>query len=677
MGRRIQSSPGASGTKRALDPAGIAGARQASAPAVLAPQLATLAEEIPAGEGWLYEIKLDGYRLMAHLKRGEVRLLTRRGHDWTRKFPALAATLKQLPVEAILDGELVALDERGLSSFQALQNALDPGGKSVALHFFAFDLPYCNGYDLSAATLLDRKGLLREVLAGLPPDSPVRFSEYIEGKGELAFKHACKQGLEGLIAKRGTAPYESRRSRNWLKIKCIQRQEFVIGGYTDPEGGRGHFGALLLGYYDRKGELRHCGRVGTGFTHTTLKQILAKMKPLETKGTPFVNPPRGTEARGVHWLRPELVGEVAFAQWTGDDNLRHASFQGLRLDKQVRDVKRERAKALEEIAIMPAAKTTNEPSTKPEVKEARPAKSTRSKKHGDAMVAGVKITHPERMLWPEQGLTKLELAQYYEGIAEWIVPHLAGRPLSLVRCPDGPGGECFFQKHLRQSVPAGIRGIEIKEKDEVDTYHILDGIEGIIGLVQMGVLEFHAWGSSEANLEKPDRMIFDLDPAPDVGWPEVVAAARQLKATLEGLGLETFVKSSGGKGLHVVAPLARRAMWVDVREFSEAVARKMAAEEPEKFVAVMTKAKRGGKIFVDYLRNQRGATCVSAFSTRARPGAPVSTPLRWDELTDRIEDVGYTVQTLPARLQKLKKDPWAGFFGARQSLTKAMIKKLG
>jgi len=643
-----------------LKAADLPGAVKAAFPELPTPQLATLVKEAPAGDEWVHEVKYDGYRIMALCQKGRVRLITRRGNDWTDRFKTVAAGVHELEVEsAVLDGEVVVLDERGRSSFQALQNVLKGVKKSTRLLYFVFDLVYLDGYDLSRSPLLERKRLLAQVLERAA-GTPLRYSEHIQGHGEQVMSQACDSSLEGIISKRANSLYTPRRTKAWLKVKCGNRQEFVIGGYTDPSGSREHFGALLLGTFDAKGEFIYCGRVGTGFDSRLLASLKKRMRAYEADGPAFKNPPRGAEARGVHWLKPVLVCEVQFSEWTDEGILRHPSFQGLREDKEAREVVREDAKIVLD-----------------DDKSDRVARASQRPKPDDGTVAGVKLTNPQRVQYPELGITKLELARYYEAVAEWVLPHLVHRPLSLVRCPQGREKHCFYQKHLTDTLPASVHGVPIREKKGVEEYVAIENLTGLVGLVQLGVLEFHPWGCREDDVEHPDRLIIDLDPGPGVEWGGVVEGARLVRERLEDLGLESFVKTTGGKGLHVVLPIQRRTEWEEAKAFAKAIADGIVRDHPGEYLAVMTKAKRQGRIFVDYLRNGRGATAIAPYSTRAREGAPVAVPLSWEELDERLLPRMFDVRTVPARLAKLKRDPWERMGKVRQSLTAAVLRRVG
>ena len=446
------------------------------------------------------------------------------------------------------------------------------------------------------------------------------------------------------MSKRRGAPYRPGRSEDWLKAKCGSRQEFVIGGFTDHSKEKGSVGALLIGYYE-DGDLIYAGKVGTGFDSATRRQLRKSLNGLEGRDSPFKSVP-GTARRGAHWAKPQLVAEIAYSNWTRDGVLRHPSFQGLRMDKPAETISRDKAKP-----VAKAAKSSS-----------RPAK-------GSDEIAGVKLTHPDRVLYADQGLTKRDLAAYYMEVADAMLPHLAGRPLSLVRCPEGEGGACFYQKPPGNSAPGALRRIEISEGTGTNEYVVVDDAAGLVALVQMGVLEVHPWGSTEKNLEKPDRIIFDFDPAPDVDWKRVVAAAAEMRDRLKVLGLESFLKTTGGKGLHVVAPIAPRDEWPEVKAFTRAMATAMERDAPGSYTTVMSKKERKGRIFVDYLRNDRGSTAIALYSTRARPGAPVAMPIPWKALTPALKPSEFTVMTVPKKLKAQRTDPWAEIGKLRQGIT--------
>lgn len=639
----------------------LADARPGRPPSRLRPVLATLVDAPPTGDEWLHEIKYDGYRIVSHVESGQVRLVSRNGKDWTANFPAVAQAVTGLGLDsAILDGELVALRADGSSDFQALQNAIKSGGDAT-LAYFAFDLPYVSGYDLRQTPLEQRKEALRALLERAPEQTTVRYADHAQGNGTDFFAEACRHRLEGLISKRAHSDYVSRRTRDWQKTKCGQRQEFIIGGFTQPRGSRQGFGSLLLGYRDG-GVLRYAGRVGTGFSETQLASLHERLRALAQSGPPFENSPRlRLQGRRVQWVQPQLVAEIRFSDWTEDGQLRQPSFLGLREDKAAGEVAREQP-----------AKSEGKRRTGGKERGSSGARRAQTK-----TICGIALSHPDRVLYPQQGITKAQLAEYYADIADWVLPHVADRPLSLVRCPQGYSGQCFYQKHLQEGAPEALGTVDIQEKDKRIGYGVIDDAAGLVALAQMGVLEVHPWGARADQPERPDRLIFDLDPGEGVAWRDVVQAARDVGTFLEELGLRSFVKTTGGKGLHVVAPLRRRHDWDQVKAFAGAVARSLAADAPQRYLAKMSKAERRGRVFIDYLRNGRGATAVGAYSTRAREGAPVATPLRWDEMARLTDARKYTLANVPARLQRMKASPWEGLFETRQSITAKARRKAG
>ena len=652
----------------------IPGAQKRRIPDKLQPQLATLAGQAPDGPEWLHEIKYDGYRLLARIEGGKVRLITRGGLDWTAKFRSLADQLGELPLDsALIDGELVHLEQEGTTSFSGLQDAIS-SGKTDTLNFFAFDLLYCDGWDLTGAALEDRKSALAKIIS---PNQRgmLRYSDHQIGSGPKFLSQACHFALEGIVSKRRTEPYRPGRSRSWLKSKCRNREEFVIVGYTDPEGSREGFGALLVGYYDPQGKLRYSGRVGTGFNTGQLIQLHRRLESL-ARPEPTVALPKGVSRKGVHWIEPRLVAEVEFATWTADAILRQASFQGLREDKDARDV-----------VYDPKTRTAVEPAAKSKSKKA-PARSkqTVSKKaetdepqrarDGSLLFEGVRLTHPDRILYPGTSLTKLDVARYYAAIENWVLPQLSGRLLTLVRSP-AAGMKTFYQKHIGDEAPEAIKRFNIDGQEEPEIYPYIEDLPGLIGLVQMGVLEIHPWGSRVNKLEMPDRVTMDLDPDEGLPWQRVTEAAIDVRDAIAGIGLKSFAKTTGGKGLHVVIPLTPKLDWDQVKAFAKWLADSFVAQRPEAFTANMAKRARRGRIYIDYLRNGRGATAVGAYTPRARPGAPVSTPVSWEEVEQGVRPDEFTVETVPQRLTTLSADPWADIGKTRQTISAAVRRQVG
>ena len=632
----------------------VEGARKAALPALISPQLATLVSEAPAGDGdWLYEIKLDGYRLLARIDRGEVKLFTRTGKDWSDKLKPQCDALKRLGIRnAWIDGEIVVLDEQGRPSFQLLQNAFEHE-RAGSISFVAFDLPYADGHDLRKSPLRERRALLKQLIEPHLGER-LRFSDEVAGSPEQLLHAACNLQLEGLIGKRADAPYVEGRTKSWIKLKCQQRQEFVIVGFTEPKGSRTGLGSLLLAVHDEKGQLHYAGRVGTGFDTAGLKSLRQKLDAIESKTSAVAQDPRARPvgSEKVHWTKPELVCEVAFAEWTDEGSIRHATFQGLRSDKPPREIGHEKPVAPPRAAAR--------------------KKAAASGKAGGPLVHGLRISNPDRVIDAASGITKLELVQYYDAVAPHILPHLKARPVALVRAPEGIAGELFFQKHLAQIVIPKIRRLG----PEIDPPHpsliVIDNPTALVGAAQMGVVELHTWNAVYTHIDKPDRIVFDLDPGEGVTWARIVEAAELTKTLLDELGLKSFLKTSGGKGLHIVVPLQRRHDWDFCKGFSQAVTLHLARTLPQRFAAKMGAKNRVGKVFVDYLRNNRGATSACAFSARARPHLGVSVPVAWDELVELRGGNHWTIRTLPQRLEDLRgHDPWADYETSRQTLTAA------
>lgn len=619
----------------------------AALPHFVAPELATLSEKPPERGDWIHEIKFDGYRIQARLDHGKVKLLTRRGLDWTRKFPGIAAAIARLPAQsALIDGELVVNDDRGVSSFSLLQQALK-SGRVAGMAYYVFDLMHLNGENLRPLPLRQRKAALARLLARAPKHRPLHFSKSIREPGPVLYKHACKMGLEGIVSKRADLAYHSGRGHDWIKTKCSDRQELVVAGFAPSSADKHAVGALVLAVYAR-GKLTYAGRSGTGFTQDSARRLYRKLKPLIRESSPFAPVPdeeRG--ARGPVWVTPKLVAEVDFHGWTHGGRVRQSSFQGLREDKPAKEVVREKTMA----AVNRGASATR-----------RSAPVTARK--AVTKVAGITLSHPDRVYWKDAGVRKRDLAEYYVKIWKWMQPHVAGRPIALLRCPEGTSGQCFFQKHAA----AGIATEHLHEVVEKGEKIIsIDTLAGLISLVQAGVLEVHTRGATVDDRAHADRLVFDLDPGPGTGWRDVVAAAREVRARLAKLKMKSFVKTSGGKGLHVVLPV-KPTPWDEAKDFAHAIAASMAADEPARYTATVTKSKRKGRVFIDYLRNSREATAVAPYSSRARPGAPVSVPLEWSELGSVKSASHYTVKNLAQRLARVRRDPWAGIGRAKHTL---------
>jgi bifunctional non-homologous end joining protein LigD len=623
-------------------------------PNFVAPQLASPASTPPNGKGWLHELKLDGYRIQARKDGAKVQLLTRTGLDWTHRMKTIAVEVARLPVESLIaDGEVVVLAQDGTTSFADLQAAFQEGANKP-LTYFVFDLLHLKGHNLRGLPLRDRKALLAKLLPS--DDGWLRLSEHLETSGDAMFRGACEVHAEGIISKRADSKYASGRSASWLKLKCIRQQELVIGGFTLPSNGIHGVGALLLGYYEGK-KLIYAGRTGTGFTQKTHKILRDRLDKLREKSTSFEKPP-GEARRGAIWVKPELVAEINFSTWTADNLVRQASFQGLREDKPASEVVREQIT----ISTVPnGGKRRTAAATPHLVAKVEESANPRPKAVRETVPdhPAIRLTHPDKILDPESQLTKQQLADYYWTIAPHMLPHIAGRPLSLVRCPDGVGGSCFFQKHATGSLPKGIESVTVPDKKtgKPEAYITLSTPTALAELAQMGVLEIHPWGSRNDDLEHPDRITIDLDPDAAITWPQLASSAADVRKQLKSLGLESFLKTTGGKGLHVVVPIRPEYEWPVVKQFAHAFALAMEKRDPTLFLTKMTKSARAGRIYLDYLRNERGATAVAAYSPRARPGAAVSLPLPWSDLKLEKRPI-FRVVDYEEWKARLRRDPW-------------------
>ncbi|NUU39146.1 DNA ligase D [Pseudomonas sp. C2B4] len=656
-------------------PAPLTGARKARLPDQIQPELATLVDKAPDGQ-WSYEVKFDGYRIMARIDRDDVRLFTRNGHDWTHKLPGQAKALAGLGLEsAWLDGEMVVADEQGVPDFQALQNAFD-AGRSGNILYYLFDLPYLNGVDLREVPVEERRAALATVLK-TGADPLLRFSDSFGEDPEALLNSACQMRMEGLIGKRMGSAYVSRRSSDWIKLKCKHRQEFVIVGFTDPKGSRSAFGALLLGLHDRdSGELRYAGKVGTGFTEATLGRIHAQLKPLQTKKPAVVNPPTGAEFKGVHWLKPRLLAEVAFAEMTKEGSVRHAVFHGLRDDKPAQDITEERPTAVK------ATSAKSAPAKKTASAKKNAAKSSAAPNTADlapsqlGLAAGkVRITHPDRVIDASSGTTKMQLAEYYASVAEWILPQLKDRPVALVRAPDGIAGELFFQKNAERLAIPGITTLDPALTGQ--PMMVINNAEALVGAVQMSTVELHTWNATSDKLDKPDRFVLDLDPDPELPWTRMIEATRLTLSVLDELGLKAFLKTSGGKGIHLVVPLTRKLGWDEVKDFSHGIVSHMAKTLPERFSAVSGPKNRVGRIFIDYLRNGLGATTICAYAVRTREGLPVSVPIFREEVGELKGGNQWNLHNVHERLAEVGDGPWAEMKKTRQTITAEMRRRVG
>jgi bifunctional non-homologous end joining protein LigD len=629
-------------------------------PGFLEPQLATMAEVPPASNGWLHELKLDGYRVQARKNGKRVRLLTRTGLDWTARMQPVANEIAKLGVDTVtLDGEVVVVAPNGTTSFADLQASMQEGAKHE-LTYFAFDLLHLDGRSTRELPLRERKGLLSEVLQGADRDV-LRLSEHIETGGAQLLREACKLQAEGIVSKRAAGKYVPGRNRDWLKMKCLHEQEFVVGGYTLPANGIHGVGALLLGYY-KDGRLNYAGRTGTGFTQKTHRMLRDRLESLAQKTSPFEKVPDDAQ-KGARWVTPEMVVQVRFSTWTADNLIRQSAFLGVREDKTAKGVVQEES----EVSLGPRRSHPKRAAYRSDVGDRIAAKRSSVKSTSDHVP--VRLTHPDKILDAESGLTKRVLVDYYWEIADHLLPHIAGRPVSLVRCPDGTGKPCFFQKHVNATLPKSIQHVDVPDRktDKIEPYITVNSAEALAALAQLGVMELHPWGSRNDDLEHPDRLVFDLDPDEALAWTEVTHAAEEVRARLKELGLESFVKTTGGKGLHVIAPIEPDLEWPEVKEFSRSVVAEMERTAPNRYLTKMTKAARAGKIFLDYMRNEREATSVAAYSPRARMGAAVSMPLSWIELRSKTQPVFRVVDFVDWRA-RLKKDPWARMGDVKQQI---------
>jgi len=634
-------------------------AARSKLPAFVPFSLAMLYDQPPSGSDWLHEIKLDGYRMQARLDHGKVRLFTRKQQDWTYRFKPVAEAVAALPAEtALLDGEIVVEDEKGVSSFSLLQTDLKEGRDRFVC--YVFDLLYLDGRDLTGAPLVERKAALAKLLKGSSKTGVIRYTEDFEAGGPFILKKACDIGLEGIISKRRNAPYRSGRTDNFIKTKCHGRQEFIVAGYTPSTALPKAIGALTVAVHEN-GALRYAGRIGTGYTQKMAHDLFRRLDPLRVERRP-IELPADERRKDVVWVQPKLVVEAEFAGVTHGGVLRQASFKGIREDKLAEEVVREIPKARtagaqkqveQKSARLAAGKT------KQSTGNTKPIRASNNK---NAAVAAVRLTHPDRVYWPDVGITKRDLAEYYVDVWDWIKPQILGRALSLVRAPEGTGGETFFQKHIAANIKSSAlrRVVPGKDHDVI----AVETVGDLVALVQSATLEIHVRGSRLDSLETCDRIVFDLDPGEGVAWPQIVAAARETRERLRALKLESFVKLSGGKGIHVVVPIAD-VDWDTTKLFAQQVAAAMAADSPKLYLATITKSLRKDLIFIDYFRNSREATSVAAYSTRARPGAPVSAPVTWERLS---RTTGGNDFTLPDLKKRLKDDAWADIGKIRQKL---------
>jgi bifunctional non-homologous end joining protein LigD len=642
----------------------------AKTPNFVEPQLAKLVDRPPEGSGWAHEVKLDGYRAQLSASHGASRIRTRTGLDWTDRFAAIAEDAEVLP-DCLIDGEVVALDERGLPSFGALQTALS-ANRSEDLVFFAFDLLFEGREDLRPLPLAERKSRLERLLKARGISHRLHFVAHLVTSAQAVYTSACKMGLEGIVSKQLEAPYRSGRSGSWLKTKCRAAQEVVIGGWTTEAG---TVRSLLAGVY-RGDKFAYVGRIGTGFGREVAKSLLPQLKKLTRAKSPFQGDDAPPQEKNVRWLNPILVAEIEFAGWTDTGMIRQAAFKGLRQDKSARDVVAEipARTAAADIPSKDALEPMNNRRSGGK-KRASPSKPTAAKGPGPVVVMGVPISKPDKALWPDAGdgapVTKADLARYYEDVGDWMLPHLQGRPCSLVRVPDGVGTQQFFQRHAT----AGMSNLftSVKVRGDKAPYVQIDRVEGLIAAAQVGALELHPWNCAPGDPEVAGRLVFDLDPAPDVNFDAVIASAIEIRDRLKATGLESFCKTTGGKGLHVVTPLTAgktAVRWPVAKNFAHIICAQMAHDSPSKYLDTMSKSQRVGKIFLDYLRNDRMSTAVAVLSPRAREGAPVSMPILWKDVRRGLDPKRFTVRSAPTLLRKTK--PWEGYEDAARSLADAI-----
>ena len=645
------------------------GAKPAVLPPTLQPQLAVLVDEPPADpQDWVFEIKFDGYRMLARVEGGAIQLVTRNGNEWTARLPGLVQALQAMELpDGWYDGEIIMPGTDVPADFQALQGAFD-SARTSRIVYYLFDLPFCAGQDLRDVPLLARREVLQRIVERKPHPN-VRFSEVFDAPPDQMLRSACQLGLEGVIAKRADSAYVGRRSSDWIKLKCALRQEFVIGGWTDPKGSRTGIGSLLLGVHD-DGKLRYAGNVGTGFNEETLRMLRRQLDAVATERAPF---DAGTDLpRAAHWVKPELVCEVSFGEWTRDGKIRHSVFHGLRTDKPPEAIGVEEAVHAPN-AGKPAAKSRKARTAGKSAPLAAAAPTQAAA--GIALPASLRVSNPDRVIDPQTGTTKIALVRYYALVAPLMMEHLRGRPIAMVRAPDGIEGQLFFQKHLDRYKMAGVAQLDPAIFPGHPSMLEIVSPEGLLSAAQMNVIEFHTWNGVKSAIDKPDRMTFDIDPGEGVNWPQIQEAAQLVRAMLEELALPCFLKTSGGKGLHLVVPLKRLLDWDTVKDFSQAVVQHMARTLPDRFVAKSGASNRVGKIFIDYLRNGYGATTACAWSARARPGLGISVPVRWDELQALKGGAHWSVGTVHTRLDQ-GNAPWADYEKSRTALGAAM-KKLG
>lgn len=661
-------------------------AQECSLPETVRPSLPTAARVAPTGEQWIHEIKHDGYRMICHLHKGEVRFQSRNGKDWTDRLASLSRLAASLQIESVVfDGEIVVIDEAGRTSFQALQNRIGVGG-GADLRYFIFDLLYVNGYSLTSLPLLQRKQILDELMQSTVHSQRFMYTDHIEGDGPTIFQQACQLGVEGIVSKRADKRYSEGRTEFWYKTKCLQSREFLIGGFTMETNSRQRLGAILLGIPDEDGKLHFAGKIGTGFTEATLTDLRSQLGECRISKSPFVNLDRRTADKGTLWVEPELVVEIEFAGWTREGLVRFGSFRGIREDLTDADLD----------STLPGEQAFGDTTVNGEDTDATPAKSHASSHAGSHVDVGpvadvrvdprielpeelssVRLTSPDRIVYPDMGITKLGVATFYAQAGKWMLPHVVGRPVSLLRCPNGVADTCFFQKRAPQGLHDSVERLELPGNEGGHAFLVVHDLVGLLSLVQFGVLEFHVSGARFDRFDRPDRLVFDLDPDQGLPFEHTVSAARELRTWLHGAGLESFLKTTGGKGLHIVVPIRRRHTWGDVRKFTTQVAADFERRHPRRFTSNPSRRARRGRILIDALRNTRGATTVAAFSTRARATASVSVPIAWEELDGLTGSDSMSLQAVLGRLAAMENDPWSEIGNIEQGLTRKAWNRLG
>jgi bifunctional non-homologous end joining protein LigD len=649
----------------------IPGNRRSKMPSKIAPMLPTSTKSAPTGNRWVHEIKYDGYRMLAHIENKQVRFFSRNGHDWSDKLPKLRAELAQLPVEtAVIDGEVAFVTDTGTTDFQALQNTIGKG-RDQQLTYYAFDLLHLDGHDLTGCQLIDRKAVLANYVPHEKLPS-VLFSDHIEGDGPIVFQQACQLGTEGIVSKLAAGKYVEGRTSDWLKKKAFLSHEFVLGGYTESTT-KQPFGSLIVGAHNDAGELIYVGRVGTGFNARTMADLAMRFAPLATTTSPFINAADCKPDQPVHWLEPQLAIEVEYAAFTRENILRHPSYRGLRDDVPLSHI------TLASMQSGSVAATGKQRVSRKRSSKAAPGSPSAASTPKAAVQRGdlskIQMTNPERLMYPSAGVTKIGIATYYAQVAERMLPHVVDRPLALVRCPQGYGEKCFFQKSRAQGMPDSLQEVQVTTAGKKpQSAMIVRDLAGVISLVQFSALEIHTWCCQVDRPDRPDKIIFDLDPDESLPFARVASAAILLRDLLGELGLESFVKTTGGKGLHVVVPIVRTLAWSDAKRFAFQIGKQMVARSPGRFTTSSSKPARRGKIYIDYLRNTFGATAIAAYSTRSRPTASVATPIHWEEVTTIQNAAAFTVTNFPRRLETQPADPWAELLNTKQTITKAMLR---